>query len=154
VVVAVLCVFCLCIAHCTTSRARIATASLHRHKCSSRQCAVQAQAALQPCSGGGGGSSTAFGTPTAARGSLTGSSSSCPRVLRRVAPSSSNSSRSSRSSRSRRSVIVQAARDYYDVLGVSRSADKKQIKQAYRQKARKFHPVSSKRVQGWLPCRC
>lgn len=39
-------------------------------------------------------------------------------------------------------MIVKAAGDYYDVLGVPRTADKKQIKQAYRQKARKFHPVS------------
>jgi molecular chaperone DnaJ len=52
------------------------------------------------------------------------------------------------SSRRGRSVVVQAAKDYYDVLGVSRSADKKQIKQAYRQKARKFHPVSPHRM--WL----
>jgi DnaJ-class molecular chaperone len=31
-------------------------------------------------------------------------------------------------------------RDYYDVLGVPRDADEKQIKKAYRQLARKFHP--------------
>eukprot|EP00879_Flechtneria_rotunda_P008518 GHRR01008924.1.p1 GENE.GHRR01008924.1~~GHRR01008924.1.p1 ORF type:complete len:437 (+),score=120.35 GHRR01008924.1:258-1568(+) len=43
-----------------------------------------------------------------------------------------------------RTVIVQAARDYYDVLGVSKNADKKQIKQAYRQKARKYHPDVNK----------
>jgi molecular chaperone DnaJ len=40
-------------------------------------------------------------------------------------------------------VIVRADADYYDVLGVPREADKKTIKQAYRQKARKFHPVSA-----------
>jgi curved DNA-binding protein CbpA len=38
-------------------------------------------------------------------------------------------------------VVVQANGDYYDVLGVPRGADKKTIKSAYRQKARKFHPV-------------
>lgn len=52
------------------------------------------------------------------------------------------------SSRRGRSVVVQAAKDYYDVLGVARNADKKAIKQAYRQKARKFHPVSAWTVLG------
>jgi molecular chaperone DnaJ len=33
------------------------------------------------------------------------------------------------------------AADYYETLGIPRSADKKAIKQAYRQMARKFHPV-------------
>eukprot|EP00882_Tetradesmus_deserticola_P021829 GHRQ01023634.1.p1 GENE.GHRQ01023634.1~~GHRQ01023634.1.p1 ORF type:complete len:165 (+),score=65.10 GHRQ01023634.1:152-646(+) len=42
------------------------------------------------------------------------------------------------------SVIVRAGQDFYDVLGVPRTADKKQIKQAYRQKARKFHPDVNK----------
>jgi DnaJ-domain-containing protein 1 len=46
------------------------------------------------------------------------------------------------SSRRGRRVVVQAAQDFYNILGVDRNADKKQIKQAYRQKARKFHPVS------------
>ncbi|WIA22066.1 hypothetical protein OEZ85_004411 [Tetradesmus obliquus] len=43
-----------------------------------------------------------------------------------------------------RSVVVHAARDFYDTLGVPRTADKKAIKQAYRQKARKFHPDVNK----------
>ena len=52
-------------------------------------------------------------------------------------------SSSGRSSKRRRgySVVVRAAADYYEVLGVARDADKKAIKSAYRQKARKFHPV-------------
>ncbi|KAI8473278.1 MAG: chloroplast DnaJ-like protein 1 [Monoraphidium minutum] len=41
------------------------------------------------------------------------------------------------------SVVVRAA-DYYDVLGVQRGADKKAIKQAYRSKARKYHPDVNK----------
>src|SRR5687768_17999082 len=33
-----------------------------------------------------------------------------------------------------------ARRDYYDVLGVSRSAPEKEIRQAYRKLARQYHP--------------
>ena len=33
-------------------------------------------------------------------------------------------------------MVVRAAEDYYDTLGVSKTADKKEIKSAYRQKAR------------------
>lgn len=33
-----------------------------------------------------------------------------------------------------------AKRDYYEVLGVDRGADKKEIKKAYRRLARKYHP--------------
>ncbi len=46
--------------------------------------------------------------------------------------------------RGRVSVVVRADGDYYSLLGVDKGADKKTIKQAYRQKARKFHPVSGR----------
>ena len=36
------------------------------------------------------------------------------------------------------------ARDYYEILGVSRDADKEDIKQAFRRLARKYHPDVNK----------
>ena len=41
-------------------------------------------------------------------------------------------------------MTVRAARDYYEVLGVSRAADGKELKRAYRQLARKYHPDVNK----------
>lgn len=49
-------------------------------------------------------------------------------------------------SRARRgaSLLVRAERDFYQLLGVARDADKKTIKSSYRQLARKFHPDVNK----------
>jgi molecular chaperone DnaJ len=45
---------------------------------------------------------------------------------------------------SRTGVVTFASRDFYQILGVDRNADKKTIKSAYRQLARKFHPDVNK----------
>ena len=37
-------------------------------------------------------------------------------------------------------MVAQQKRDYYEVLGVDRSATQEQIKQAYRQLAMAYHP--------------
>ena len=56
-----------------------------------------------------------------------------------ISRSSASSGTRSRTGR-RLSLRVSAGRDYYEVLGVSRAADGKELKRAYRQLARKYHP--------------
>ncbi|CAM9252101.1 unnamed protein product [Ectocarpus sp. 12 AP-2014] len=58
---------------------------------------------------------------------------------RRPARSSSSSSRA-RSSRPSRGGALRMGRDFYEVLGVDRGADKSQLKSAFRKLAREYHP--------------
>ena len=39
---------------------------------------------------------------------------------------------------------MSAKRDYYDVLGIDRAADKNTIKKAYRKLAKRYHPDTNK----------
>lgn len=40
----------------------------------------------------------------------------------------------------RKGAVIMAKRDYYDVLGIQKNADEKEIKRAYRKLAKKYHP--------------
>ena len=46
------------------------------------------------------------------------------------------------------------AESLYDVLGVTESANEREIKRAYRQKALKLHPDVNKAVRGADSCAC
>lgn len=79
-------------------------------------------------------------TPPAAAAALPSSSRCIGRYpLAGSAPAASSAPR-----RARGAVVPRAARDFYQILGVDRGSDKKTIKSAYRQLARKFHPDVNK----------
>ncbi|KAG7674737.1 hypothetical protein KSW81_006163 [Nannochloris sp. 'desiccata'] len=79
------------------------------------------------------------------RGTVSASIPSSTRCISSTPLSSTMVALSPRQSRrNRTSIITQAARDFYQILGVDRNADKKTIKSSYRQLARKFHPDVNK----------
>lgn len=86
---------------------------------------------------------TAAATPVRARAAglsakprafLAGSQGLAARVAASARPGSARAN----------SFVVRAEEDYYKTLGVARGADAKEIKRAYRQMARKFHPDVNK----------
>lgn len=107
-----------------------------RHDCLQRD--AQPRAAASTCS------STASGATRLPAAGFGSSSSLGGRQFRRAALQTRGHQQQQRRLGDRGSRLVVHAADYYDVLGVSRESDKKAIKSAYRQLARKFHPDVNK----------